>query len=72
VLSVFGNSPAAARRSYAACVKAGYGQGRRPELTGGGLIRSLEKVEKRVMEIFGVKPDEFDPVICKIQESHCG
>ena len=41
VLSVFGNTPAAARRSYAAYVKAGYCQGRRPELTGGGLIRSL-------------------------------
>jgi hypothetical protein len=41
VLSVFGSSPATARRSYAAYVKAGYGQGRRPELTGGGLIRSL-------------------------------
>ena len=41
VLSVFGNSRATARRSYNAYVKAGYGQGRRPELTGGGLIRSL-------------------------------
>ena len=41
VLSVFGKTPAAARRSYAAYVKAGHGQGRRPELTGGGLIRSL-------------------------------
>jgi REP element-mobilizing transposase RayT/DNA-binding transcriptional ArsR family regulator len=41
VLSVFGNSPTAARRSYNAYVKSGYGQGRRPELTGGGLIRSL-------------------------------
>ena len=41
VLSVFGNTPAAAKRSYAAYVKEGYGQGRRPELTGGGLIRSL-------------------------------
>jgi len=41
VLSFFGNSPAAARRSYAAYVKAGYGQGRRPEFVGGGLIRSL-------------------------------
>ncbi len=30
VLSVFSNSPVAARRSYAAYVKAGYGQGRRP------------------------------------------
>ena len=41
MLSVFGKSPAAARRSYAAYVKAGYGQGRQPGLTGGGLIRSL-------------------------------
>ena len=41
VLSVFGSSAAAARRSYAAYMKRGYGQGRRPELTGGGLIRSL-------------------------------
>ena len=41
VLSLFGNAPAAARRSYAAYVKTGYGQGRRPELTGGGFIRSL-------------------------------
>ena len=40
-LSIIANSPAAARRNYAAYPKAGYGQGRRPELTGGGLIRSL-------------------------------
>jgi REP element-mobilizing transposase RayT len=111
VLSVFGSSAATARRSYTAYMKRGYGQGRRPELTGGGLIRSLggwaatkklrlkgqdrlkgderilgdsdfvtsilaeanekldryyefkkqgytvEKVEKRVMEIFGVEKD---------------
>jgi REP element-mobilizing transposase RayT len=111
VLTVFKKTPAAARRSYAEYVKAGYGQGRRPELTGGGLIRSLggwaalkklrlrgqdrlkgderilgdshfvtailaeanekldrfyeiksqgytiQKVEKRVMEIFGVRRD---------------
>ena len=111
VLSVFGGSAAAGRRSYAAYVKAGCGQGRRPELTGGGLIRShggwaaskklrlkgqdrlkgderilgdsdfvtsilaeanesldrcyelksrghtLERVEKRVMEIFGVEKE---------------
>ena len=41
VLSAFGDKPVAARRSYAAYVKGGYKQGRRPELTGGGLIRSL-------------------------------
>jgi hypothetical protein len=41
VLSVFGSSPAAARRNCAAYVKAGYGQCCRPELNGSGLIRSL-------------------------------
>jgi putative transposase len=41
VLSFFSKSPAAAKRCYVAYVKAGYNQGRRPELTGGGLIRSL-------------------------------
>ena len=41
VLSVFGGSPAVGRRSYAAYVKEGSRQGRRPELIGGGLIRSL-------------------------------
>jgi hypothetical protein len=30
VLSIFGGSPAAGKRSYAAYVKAGSGQGRRP------------------------------------------
>ena len=40
-LSIFGNSPTAARRNYNAYVKAGYGQGRLPELTSGGLIRNL-------------------------------
>ena len=41
LLTVFRKTPAAARRSYAKYIKAGYGQGRRPELTGGGLIRNL-------------------------------
>ena len=41
VLSQFGKKFAAARKRYAAYVQEGYGQGRRPELTGGGLIRSL-------------------------------
>lgn len=41
VLSWFGNEVSEARRSYAAYVKAGIGHGRRPELVGGGLIRSL-------------------------------
>ena len=41
VLGFFGKSRLIARRSYRSYVKAGFGQGRRNELTGGGLIRSL-------------------------------
>ena len=41
VLSYFGHKSAITRRNYSAYVKAGWSQGRLPELTGGGLIRSL-------------------------------
>lgn len=41
VLSHFGSKMGEAREGYYAYVKAGVGQGRRPELVGGGLIRSL-------------------------------
>ena len=41
VLGWFGRSAAAARRAYRAFLAEGVGQGRRPELVGGGLIRSL-------------------------------
>jgi REP element-mobilizing transposase RayT len=41
VLAQFGPTPARARRAYRAFVAAGLPQGRRPELQGGGLIRSL-------------------------------
>jgi len=37
----FGRTPARARRAYRAFVAAGVPQGRRPELQGGGLLRSL-------------------------------
>lgn len=50
VLSVFGESIKQGRRAYASYVSAGIGQGRRPELTGGGLIRSMggwEEIRKR-------------------------
>lgn len=40
VLGRFGASRAAARRAYRAFVADGVAQGRRPELTGGGLVRS--------------------------------
>jgi hypothetical protein len=41
VLSYFGKRPADARRRYLSYVEAGVDEGRRPELVGGGLIRSL-------------------------------
>ncbi|MDY6857168.1 MAG: transposase [Thermodesulfobacteriota bacterium] len=41
VLSYFGKSKGKARKEYESFVKEGLSQGRRQELTGGGLIRSL-------------------------------
>jgi len=41
VLSWFGKKEGEARRAYRQYVEEGVGQGRRPELVGGGLIRSL-------------------------------
>jgi REP element-mobilizing transposase RayT len=41
VLAHFGQSPAEARQRYEAFVAAGAARGRRPELQGGGLVRSL-------------------------------
>jgi hypothetical protein len=41
VLSYFGDSLRSARKKYLAYVESGMNQGRRPELVGGGLVRSL-------------------------------
>jgi len=41
VLGYFGKRPAEARKNYRSYVKEGVSEGRRPELVGGGLIRSL-------------------------------
>jgi hypothetical protein len=41
VLSYFGESRRRARKEYRSHMEAGFNQGRRDELTGGGLIRSL-------------------------------
>ncbi len=41
VLSYFGKTPGRAKKAYYSYVEAGIEQGRRKELTGGGLIRSL-------------------------------
>jgi len=41
ILSLFGENVSDARRSYSAFVQKGVAQGKKPELVGGGLIRSL-------------------------------
>jgi putative transposase len=46
VLGLFGEKAAASRRAYAEFVKKGIGQGKRPDLSGGGLIRSAGGWEK--------------------------
>jgi len=42
VMSWFGRSKREAKKAYREFVKTGIDQGRRPELIGGGLIRSME------------------------------
>ncbi len=44
VLSLFGDREESARRAYRQFVQDGFTQGRRPELTGGGLRRSLGRL----------------------------
>ena len=62
VLSYFGKGRLAARKRYLAYVRDGLDQGRRPELTGGGLIRTLggweEVKEKRSRDHERIKSDE--------------
>jgi hypothetical protein len=41
VLSLFGKRKSDAKKAYRQFVEKGVGQGRRPELTGGGLVRSI-------------------------------
>ena len=41
VLGYFGNNQTEAKRNYLSYVKKAIDQGRRPELVGGGLVRSL-------------------------------
>jgi hypothetical protein len=62
VLGYFGDRVARARKAYAAYVEAGGQQGRRADLTGGGLIRSLggwtEVKERRRKAQTPLKSDE--------------
>jgi hypothetical protein len=61
ILSHFADTVSLARKRYRAYVKEGIGQGRRPELVGGGLIRSLGgwlKVKQLPKAELRVKGDE--------------
>ena len=62
VLSQFGKTVPASRKKYASFIAAGWDQGRRSELTGGGLVRSLGGwAEVKKMRLKGqdsVKGDE--------------
>jgi hypothetical protein len=62
VLGYFGGKVSEARRNYLSYVLAGVDQGRRPELIGGGLIRSLggwKEIKKRNLQDLGrLKGDE--------------
>jgi putative transposase len=62
VLGYFGKRVAAARKGYLAFVRAGAAMGRRPELVGGGLVRSLggwaEVKKMRLKGMDRIKGDE--------------
>ena len=62
VLGYFGKTLAHARKNYFEYMREGLSQGRRPELTGGGLIRSLggwkEVKKKRQQGSYRIKGDE--------------
>jgi REP element-mobilizing transposase RayT len=61
VLSFFGKRTSGARKRYLSYVQEGLGQGQRPELTGGGLIRSLGGREKlKKMRLKGQEPIKSD------------
>ena len=74
VLGYFGKRESEARKKYESFVKEGVARGRREELTGGGLIRSLggwtaardalkgydlDRVVQRVSEVLGMKPEDI-------------
>jgi REP element-mobilizing transposase RayT len=61
ILGLFDRKVALARRRYRAFVQEGIGQGRKPDLVGGGLIRSLggwDKVKRLRGDVRRVKGDE--------------
>jgi len=77
ILALFDSKMAAARKQYRAYVEEGVGQGRRPDLIGGGLIRSLggwEKVKSLRRKDIRLKGDErilgeSDFVLAVLEES---
>jgi hypothetical protein len=54
VLPLFGKSVSKARRRYRHFVEQGIALGRRPELIGGGLIRSLGMTAVAVSKLLGI------------------
>jgi hypothetical protein len=60
VLNLFGESVSSARKNYRKYVEKAAGEGKKPELTGGGLIRSLGgwAAAKMVRNIVRMKSDE--------------
>jgi putative transposase len=77
ILAFFNRKMAAARRQYRAYVEEGIAQGRRPDLVGGGLIRSLggwEKIKTLRRKDMRLKGDErilgdTDFVLAVLEES---
>jgi hypothetical protein len=77
ILALFGGKKAVARRQYRVYVEEGIAQGRRPDLIGGGLIRSLggwEKIKTLRRKDIRLKGDErilgdTDFVLAVLEES---
>ena len=80
VLRMFGEKPGTARRAYKSFVEKGVAQGRRPDLTGGGLLRSAggwegvkalreEKIHQRNDERMLGDGDFVERVIASAEEA---
>jgi REP element-mobilizing transposase RayT len=66
VLSLFGKQKKAARRKYRSFIQKGIDQGKRPELTGGGLLRSAGGWGVGLSIYFTTMPD----LITKLKKDH--
>jgi REP element-mobilizing transposase RayT len=66
VLKIFGTKVSDARRNYRAFVQKGIAAGRRPELAGGGLIRSLGGWQQERRYAIEVKGYDFEKVVARV------